>query len=219
MINQKALMMLLAAVLSTGLAFGQAGSLYVPVTTNTPLFNPDETWQAAIQFNNFGFNYSLAAQKDQKVVFASVQHSDGRLRFDPLTLVNVDPGFSEQLIEIDASPTFYSELGLGYHFGLPYSQKLGLYAGFGRGFVRDMSRLFMQVDWGNEGKLANFGVSLRGNYARVNEVNMFILEPRIVAKFKYKKLRLLTQFGYSIPTNEGQDFTRAILSVGIGYVQ
>lgn len=216
--NVNTFILFLLAWVQTCPVFSQTDNLYIPVTVNTPLFNGDEHMQVGVQINNYGLNYSFSGQKNNKVIFATIQHSDGDIFIDPLSLRG-DFNFGRLPSLIGSYPVamFYSELGLGYNLNLS-SQKLSFYTGLGRDFVGDMSRLFVQVDWGNEGKLANIGTTLRGNYARVGSQDLITLEPMITGKIKYKSFRLLTQFGFSIAAKKGHDYMKPLLSVGLGYV-
>ena len=112
---------------------------------------------------------------------------------------------------------FYCELVLGYNFQHK-TQKINLFVGSGKQFINPNSRLFIQLDWGNESRLINAGISLRGNYTKVKNIDFFTLEPVIQGKLKIWNFRLTHQFGYSIAIKKNEDYMKPILTVGIEYI-
>jgi hypothetical protein len=111
----------------------------------------------------------------------------------------------------------YYELGFGYNFQ-PKTQKVSLAAGVGREFLAPNTRLFLQIDWGAEQRLIDFGIAARGNYTSILGIDLFTLEPAIQGKIKIRNFRIVNQFGYSIPLKKNQQYMKPILTLGIEYV-
>ena len=192
--------------------------LYTPVSINSPLFNRTDEIQIGANINNFGLNYKLAGQFKNKIFIFSLQHNSGRIMFDPLNFNKYwENGEENHLLQTKPSKMLYVEFGFGYNFQHK-TQKINFLAGFGRQIVNPDSRLFVQFDWGNESRLINAGVSLRANYTQVQQVNLIILEPSVQGKIKFWKLRLINQFGYSIPIKKKQDYMKPTITVGLEYV-
>lgn len=192
--------------------------LYIPVTVNSPLFNQSNEMQLGTVINNFGFNYNFAGQFENKILILSIQHNTGRIGFDPLNFNDYYEQEEEtHLIQSKPSEMFYCELGLGYNFKHK-TQKISVFAGIGQQFQNPNTRLFVQFDWGNESKLINAGVSLRGNYTNVDNNNLFTLEPVVQGKIKIWNFRIINQFGYSIAIKKNEDYMKPILTIGLEYV-
>jgi len=196
-------------------AFCQSNDvLYTPVTINSPLFNSDDEIQIGVNFNNYGFNYKFAGQLKSKIVIFSIQQNSGQTAFDPLNFNGYyDPDEETHLIQSKPSKMFYCELWLGYNFQHK-AQKFNLLLGAGRQIINPNTRLFIQIGWSNESRLINAGISVRGNYTKIKDVDLFTLEPVVQWKFKIWNFRVINQFGYSIAMN----YMKPILTVGIEYV-
>lgn len=191
---------------------------FTPVTINSPLFNRTDEIQIGANINNFGLNYKVAGQFKNRIFIISLQHNTGQIKFDPLNFNKYwEIGEEHHLIQTKPSKMLYVEFGFGYNFQHK-TQKINLLAGFGRQIVNPNSRLFVQLDWGNESRLINAGVSLRANYTQVQQVNLIILEPTVQGKIKFWKLRLINQFGYSIPIKKKQDYMKPTITVGLEYI-
>lgn len=192
--------------------------LYIPVTINSPLFAKAEEIQIGANINNYGFNYKVAGQLKNKIIIFSIHQNSGHIEFDPMNFNEYNErGEQEHKIQSKPSEMFYTELGLGYNIQYN-SQKINLIAGVGRQFKNPNTRLFIQLDWGNEAKLINAGFSLRGNYTTVMEIDFFTIEPVIQGKFKIWNFRVLAQYGYSIAAKKHEDYMKAILTLGIEYL-
>ncbi len=200
-------------------AFCQSNkSIYIPVTINSPLFNKENEIQIGAAINNYGYNYKIAGQNKNKILICSIQHNSGRTEFDPLNFNDYhDQDEETHLIQSKPSKMFYCELVLGYNFQHK-TQKINLFVGSGKQFINPNSRLFIQLDWGNESRLINAGISLRGNYTKVKNIDFFTLEPVIQGKLKIWNFRLTHQFGYSIAIKKNEDYMKPILTVGIEYI-
>lgn len=191
---------------------------FTPVTINSPLFNRTDEIQIGANINNFGLNYKVAGQFKNRIFIISMQHNSGQIKFDPLNFNKYwEIGEENHLIQTKPSKMLYVEFGFGYNFQNK-TQKINLLAGFGRQIVNPNSRLFVQLDWGNESRLINAGVSIRVNYTQVQQVNLIILEPTVQGKIKFWKLRLINQFGYSIPIKKKQDYMKPTITVGLEYI-
>ena len=199
-------------------AFCQSNDvLYIPVSINSPLFNRDDEIQIGANINNYGFNYKIAGQLKSKIVLFSIQQNSGQTTFDPLNFNDYyEQGEVAHLIQSKPSKMFYSELGLGYNFQHK-TQKINLLVGAGRQIINPNTRLFVQIDWGNESRLINAGISVRGNYTKVKDIDFFTLEPVIQGKLKIWNFRVVNQFGYSIAMKKNEDYMKPILTVGIEY--
>lgn len=195
-----------------------SSALYIPVTINSPLFSRDNELQIGEYVNNYGFNYKLAGQYNSKIIILSVQHSFGIFQFDPLSFNNYSQlGEETHLIQSRPTGMFYYELGIGYNFQHK-TQKINLLIGAGRQVINPNTRLFVQFDWGNESRLMNAGISVRGNYTKVKNIDLFTLEPVIQGKLKIWNFRLVNQFGYSIAIKKNEDYMKPILTVGMEYI-
>ena len=197
--------------------FGQTETSYIPVTINSPLFakNIEKEFQAGSLINNYGLNFHFNGHFKNKIIIFSVQQNNGYIKFDPLNFNKYySQGQESHLIQSYPTKMLYGELGFGYNFKL-YSQKLSLITGFGQQFQNKNTRYFIQLDWGNESKLINAGVSLRGNYTLVKNNEFFTLEPVIQGKVRIWKLRIVNQFGYSIAIKKKHDYLKPILTVGL----
>jgi len=193
-------------------------ALYTPVTINSPLFSREDEIQIGANINNYGFNYRIAGQLKNKILIFSMQHNSGQIEFDPLDFNEYyEQGEETHLIQSKPSKMFYCELGLGYNFQHK-TQKINLLAGAGRQIINPNTRLFIQIDWGNESRLINAGVSLRGNYTKVRDVDLFTLEPVVQGKLKIWNFRVVNQFGYSIAIKKNEDYMKPILTAGIEYI-
>jgi hypothetical protein len=151
---------------------------------------------------------------------AAVQHNNGPFSFDPMNFyrnVEIDPLELKHLIQTLPIEMFYTEIGVGYNTRLSLG-KLGFAAGLGREFQRNNNRVFFQANWGNETKLMDAGVSVRGNYTRVRETYMGTVEPMINLQVKISKFRVISQFGYSVILKRGESYMKPILSLGLCFV-
>lgn len=152
------------------------------------------------------------------MILFSIQQNSGQTAFDPLNFNDYyDEGELTHLIQSKPSRMFYCEFGLGYNFQHK-TQKINLLVGAGRQIINPNTRLFAQFDWGNESRLINAGVSIRGNYTKVKDVDFFTLESVIQGKLKIWNFRVVNQFGYSIAVKKDEDYMKPILTVGIEYI-
>lgn len=192
--------------------------LYIPVTINSPLFNQSNEIQIGATINNYGLNYNLAGQFENKIIILSIQQNTGSIEFDPLNFNDYyEQGEETHLIQSKPSNMLYGEIGLGYNFKHK-SQKISLIAGVGQQFQNLNTRYFIQIDWGNESRLINAGVSLRANYSNVDNRDLVTLEPIVQGKVKIWNFRIVNQFGYSIAIKRNEDYMKPILTVGIEYI-
>ena len=201
-------------------SFGHERTLYIPVTINSPLFtkNTKKEIQVGAKINNFGLNFNIDGQWKRKILIVSIQQNNGDVEFDPLNFNHYYyQGQDKHLIESYPTKMFYAEIGFGYDIKLR-SQKLSLIAGIGQQFKHNNTRCFLQLDWGNENKLINAGISVRGNYTMINKTNLITLEPVVQGKLKIKKFRIVNQFGYSIAIKKHHDYMKPILTVGLDYI-
>ena len=202
------------------IGYGQKKVLYCPVTINSPLFkkNQEKEFQIGLKINNYGRYIGIARQFNKKIIVFSIQQNDGNYNFDPLRFNDYeDPNEEKHLIQSNPTQMFYSELGLGYDFNIE-KQKISLIYGIGKEWHHSNSRYFMQVDWGNESKLINAGISLRGNYTTVENTDLITLEPTVQGKIKIYNLRIVNQFGYSIALKKKHDYMKPILTVGLEFI-
>lgn len=216
---RRVIIFLFAATLLTIDAFCQSNdALYIPVSINSPLFNRDDEGQIGVNINNYGFNYKIAGQIKSKILIFSLQQNSGQTKFDPFNFNNYyEQGEETHLIQSKPSEMFYCELGLGYNFQHK-TQKIHLLVGAGKQIINPNTRLYIQVDWGNESRLINAGVSVRGNYTIVKDIELYTLEPLIQGKLKIWNFRVLSQFGYSIAMKRNEDYMKPILTFGIEYI-
>ena len=199
---------------------GQTSALYIPVTINSPLFakGKEKELQTGLLINNFGLNFNLAGLLKNKIIIFSIQQNNGNTRFDPLNFNKYYTlGQKSHLIQSYPTRMRYGELGFGYDFK-HQSQKLSLIAGVGQQFQRMNTRFFLQFDCGNESRLINAGLSVRGNYTFVRNEELITIEPVVQGKVKIGKFRIVNQFGYSIAIKEEHDYMKPILSAGLQFV-
>jgi hypothetical protein len=199
--------------------YGQ-NNLYIPVTINSPLFikNQIKEFQIGTKVNNYGLFFNLAGQYKRKVLTFSIQQNNGNIKFDPLNFNKYfNQGQETHLIQSYPRNIFYCELGLGYDFNIS-KQKLTFLTGIGHQFSQTITRYFLQLDWGNESKLINAGTTIRANYAIVENDHLITLEPVVQGKVKIKKIRIVNQFGYSIPIKKHHDYMKPILTLGLEYI-
>lgn len=180
------------AILFTIDVFCQSNEvLYIPATINSPLFSRENEIQIGANINNYGFNYKIAGQLKNKILIFSIQHNSGQTEFDPLNFNDYyEQGEETHLIQSKPSKMFYTEIGFGYNFQHK-TQIINLIAGIGQQFQNLNTRLFVQFDWGNESRLINAGISVRGNYTKVTGVNLFTLEPVVQGKLKIWNFRIV----------------------------
>ncbi len=217
LMKQKILLAFLSILLSNKVFCQSNGDLYTPVTINAPFLNQKNEIQAGANINNYGLNYLFAGKLKNKILIFSVQQNPDNLAFDPLNFYGYkESGESKHLIQSKPAQMFYLELGVGYSLKLN-TQKIGLFAGLGQQLINPNTRIYIQCDWGKEGELINAGVSLRGNYTRVNSENLVTLEPVVQGKVKIWNFRIIKQFGYSIALKE-DFYMKPILTVGLQYV-
>lgn len=219
--SKSGILILLLFLFSSG-SYSQVSNLYIPVTINSPLFakNKEKEFQIGSKINNYGLHLNFAGQIKNRVLIFSIQQNNGNLKFDPLNFNEYyEQGQKNHLIQTYPTKMFYCELGAGYDFKIP-SQKLTVIAGGGQQFYPGVSRLFVQFDWGNEGRLINAGLTIRGNYKFENflKESLFTLEPAIQGKLKIWKLRLFNQFGYSLALKKDHDYMKPFLTVGFEYI-
>lgn len=215
---RKTLLLILIIGLFTVDGFSQAiDKKYIPVTINSPLFNHNDELQFGANVNNYGLNFKYSGQLDDKILIISVQQNTGIIKFDPLHFNRNQTFESSDLIQSLPSKMLYGEIGFGYNFKLK-TQKLSFIAGLGQQLDNPNTRLFTQLDWGNESRIINAGVSLRANYTIINHLGFFTLEPVIQGKVKIKKFRIVNQFGYSIIVKEDHDYAKPILTIGLEYI-
>lgn len=180
-------------------------TLFNPVSVNAPFNNGYDQLLGGVRFNNYGVHGNFSVQKDNKVFIVSVQDNSDVLNFDPL-------GFSDvPVIGSTNHPMTYLEMGGGYNFELA-SFYVTTLAGFGTQFKDKSNRVFVQLDWYNEGNIIAAGVSVRGNYVRVNDESYLVLEPMLQLKIPIWKFRIVHQFGYAF----GVDKT-PIIALGIEF--
>lgn len=213
------ILLFLILVFLSNVSVGQPDNLYIPVTINAPQFikDKDKELQIGTKINNYGLHFNLAGKLKRKILIFSIQQNNGNIKFDPLNF-NKEYYALEETHLIQSHPTkmFYCELGFGYNFNFS-SQKLSLIAGVGQEFTYTNTRYFLQLDWGNESKLMNAGVTLRANYTTVNDNSLITLEPMVQGKIKIWKFRIVSQFGYSFAFKENQDYMKPILTFGLEY--
>ena len=201
-------------------SYGQIKNLYTPTTINSPLFkiaNINET-QLGAKINNYGMYFNYAQELKRKILAICIQQNSGNLKFDLLNFNDYyEQGEDTHLIQTKPAKLFYCEFALGYNFKLK-TQKLSLLGGIGHQFQNTNTRYFLQLDWGNESKLANAGFSLRGNYTMVNNSSLITLEPIVQWKIKICNLRVVNQFGYSIAIKKREDYMKPIFTVGLEYI-
>lgn len=188
---------------------------YIPVTVNASFFGIKDEVQIGANINNFGFNYNFSGQLKNKILVLSYQQTNGTTNFDPLNFKN-NP-FSYGLKQDLPAKTNYIEAGFGYNFHL-INHSIALLAGVGRQFELPNDRMYLQIDWSDNYRTLNSGVSLRGNYTNSSGEKLVVLEPVIQGSFRVWKLRILNQFGYSIPIKKGYTNMEPILTLGIKYV-
>lgn len=199
---------------------GQQPDLYIPVSINSPLFRntvPHEL-QFGMKVNNYGWHLNFAGQSNNKVLIASFQQNNGHVKFDPLHFNDYfERGQEYHYIQTYPGSMVYGEIGIGYNFFV-HTQKISLIGGIGMQFLNPNTRLFLQVDWGNESRMINAGVSVRGNYTRVDKTGFFTIEPVVQGKVKIRDFRIVNQFGYSVALKSRHDYMKPILTVGIEYI-
>lgn len=194
--------------------YGQV-ELFIPQSNNVPLFNFKDETQFGINANNYGCNYQIATQKENRIGMLNFQYNSGHFHFDPLNFEDYYLLKKEQFIQLMPSETFYSEFGYGYNFSYN-SKKIALLAGVGHEFKKSNTRYFIQLNWGKESRLLNAGIALRANYTTIAHEDLIILEPALQGKIKLGKLKLLHQFSYSIPLKQ-DSYMMPVVSFGLEY--
>ncbi|NOZ45780.1 MAG: hypothetical protein GXO79_03260 [Chlorobi bacterium] len=198
--------------------FGQTNRSYIPVTINSPFFNQNDEIQVGAKINNYGLNCNIAGQLNSNILIVGLQYNTGQFGFDPLNFNDYyEQGEATHLIQSKPSEMLYCEIGFGYNYEHK-KQKLSLLTGIGQQFINLNTRLFVQFDWGNESRLINAGVSLRGNYTIVANKNLITLEPVVQGKVKIWNFRIVNQFGYSIAIRKNEDYMKPILTIGLEYI-
>jgi len=200
--------LLIFIFLNSLICLGQyTGEAFTPVTTNTPLFNNyDDAFLLGTTIDNYGLNHHAAWQFKNTIVLCSIRYNTGEIKFNPLHINNYAGSVYNPSPQ--SSKMFYSEFGGGHNFKHP-TQILTLIGGIGIG--NKITNYFFQFDWGNNGGLIDAGISVRGNYAYYNNRFTFNLQPVIVGKINLFDLRLVHQFGYSIPE------AQPIITFGLEY--
>jgi len=209
---------ILASLLSK--IYAQIDNLYIPVTINAPLFknNKCKELQIGSKINNYGLHINFAGQSKSKILIFSIQQNNGNIKFDPLNFNEYYiQGQDKHLIQTYPTKMLYCELGVGYNLNMN-KQKLSFLSGVGQQFLNKNTRYFIQLDFGKENKLINVGVSLRGNYAKIQNQSFFTLEPLIQGKVKIWKLRIVNQFEYCIAINKGNDYMKPVFTIGLEFI-
>ncbi|MEL6134028.1 MAG: hypothetical protein AAFR59_11755, partial [Bacteroidota bacterium] len=199
--------------------FGQsARTSHVPAILHTPVFLKKNSLQLGVYSNNYGTSYQGVGQVKNITFSLAFQHQIRLLIGDPLRLSDYPySDTSAYLLQSRPSDMQYIELGLGYHFRFE-GQHLNLLAGVGQRFRPSQRRAFVQLDWGCENRFVQAGISFRGSYTTVREINLFTLEPLTQVKVKLWRFRLVHQFGYAIPLKRGEKYMHPIFTVGIEYI-
>jgi len=198
---------------------GKAQSLYVPTTINSPLFSKgmEKENKRGTLINNYGLHFNYSGVLKRKILIVGMQCNGGGLKFDPLNFNKYFfEGQESHLIASYPTSTIYAEFGLGYNAKLN-SQKLSFITGAGHDIINKNTRYFLQIDWGNESKLINAGVSARANYAVLENNHLFVLEHVIQGKVKVWEFYIVNQFGYAIAIKKGHDYMKPILSIGLEF--
>ena len=208
-------------IMSTVIGFSQTTVLHIPVAVNAPFLEQNDKFQVGVKINNYGLNYSAAIRQKSTIWIFGIQYNSGEVDFNPLDL-NVFNAFDEKrnqtsLIQSKPTKMFYAELGIGQDFEYK-KQKLSLFMGIGQQFQNNKTRLFVQLDWRNENRLMDVGVSVRGNYSIIDYEHLLGLTPVIQTKIKFWKIRLVNQFGYSIAIKKQGGHMKPIFTLGLEYV-
>ena len=212
------LLTILIIAASAVIGFSQATVLHIPVSTNAPFLEQSDKFQIGVKINNYGFNYSAALRQKTNTWTFAVQYNSGETNFNPLNLNSFNEKRDEiSLLQTKATKMFFAEVGIGQDFEYK-KQRLSLFMGIGQQFHNKKTRLFVQLDWRNENRLMDVGVSVRGNYSIIGYQHLLGLTPVIQTKIKLWKIRIVNQFGYSIAIKKQEGHMKPIFTLGLEYV-
>jgi len=200
------------------------GQQYLPVSIYTPQFNDQSVLQTELGINNFGLNYSLGVQFKRMLATFHYEYSNASIYIDPL---KINGGSATNQIQSIPFLSNYIEASLGYNLKIP-NQKMSAYIGAGNHLTSKSWRYFVQLDWGNESKIIDAGVSIRGNYAQASNLDIFtpqslipkrvfVVSPSLFGKLKFWKFYIKKQFGYAVILNKNGDSLQPLFTIGIGY--
>lgn len=189
---------------------------YIPASINSPLFNRPNELQFGATISNYGLNYNMAGYLGNGIAIFSLQHNSGQIKFDPLNFADYEQT-NNQVFQEGPTKSLYCEMGYGIDIPLN-SQKLNFIAGIGQQMINSNTRIFLQLNWGNESEIIDAGVSIRANYMVGDLKGLLILEPVLHGKLKFGNFRIINQFGYTISTIAGSENMVPIITLGLGYV-
>ncbi len=198
---------------------------YIPNMVNTPVFSNKGEFQATVATGTSNFDAQLGyAITDNIAVIANGSYAD---QTDDTT-----DDFHKHLI---------LEGGLGYYRKISSAARIEAFGGYGIGKIETFeennlidpytnvgfNRIFIQpgigaatdfFDGSFAARLAIVQMKPGKNSTIPESWNMFI-EPVITAKFGYKWVKAVIQFGYSFPTNDnlGYEHQRLILNFGLNF--
>lgn len=198
---------------------------YIPNMVNTPVFSNKGEFQATVATGTSNFDAQLGyAITDNIAVIANGSYAD---QTDDTT-----DDFHKHLI---------LEGGLGYYRKISSAARIEAFGGYGIGQIEtfeennlidpytnvNFNRIFIQpgigaatdfFDGSFAARLAIVQMKPGKNSTIPESWNVFI-EPVITAKFGYKWVKAVIQFGYSFPTNDnlGYDHQRLILNFGLNF--
>jgi hypothetical protein len=213
---------LLATLVITILIFTSCAPAYIPNVVNSPMFSNEGEFQGSVHTGLSGFDPQLAyAVTDHIGVMANGS-------FANWTSDSTDNFHKHQ----------FFEAGLGYYTKVRTKGRLEVYGGYGFGKLEtnsgsdlflaytkvNSSRVFIQPAIGIasnvfDGSFATRLVML--NLSQYNETNIgYFAEPVLTGKIGYKYVKVIGQFGISIPLNDTKidfDYEPFIFSLGLQF--
>lgn len=190
---------------------------YVPSVVNAPMFNNRNEFHASLHAGSSGFDSQLAyAITDNIGIMANGSFADHTS---------------------DSTRKFhkhsYMEAGVGYYKKFLKTGRYEVFGGYGLGRVRYFETelfypytsakyrsFFIQPAIGGVSDILDYSIATRlivvDMYQGTAKSSGVFFEPAVTAKVGYKYVRMVFQWGCSLPLNEKFDFTHQMLFYSIG---
>ncbi|MFT5723582.1 MAG: hypothetical protein ACI9JN_000696 [Bacteroidia bacterium] len=193
------------------LTYGQ-DQHYLFTNIHTAMFDTTNKTELCLAFNNNYLDFGYARQFKNLVLTVAVKpriSDQGGIRLPKNTGL-----FTLSQVYLNHA---YSEVHVTQR-KTHRMQKLFVGGGLGYQSHKDMLRVFGQLDWGNESPLMNAGFSLRASMYQSQNETRLRLEPAVTGKFKFGRMRLISQLGYSILADRRRVPMALLMSFGLSYV-
>ncbi len=213
------------------LSFFSCAPIYIPNTTNAPLFSEQGDFNVGMHAGTNGFDLQTAIAVSDNVAI----------------MINGSMASQHDADSTDAHEHLFGEFGLGFYQPISTNGRFELYGGFGSGrgasydtyeFFTTSStyasgyyhRFFIQSNIGATTDIFDGGFSMRfapvyfykyrssGEAIERSDFSSFI-EPSIFARVGWKNIKFQTQIGFSFPMFESQviDYQPFMFSIGLNY--